>query len=98
MKDAVQEAFEACYEEVACGVPLSAEVEKCMVFWLQKNSKRFTLLLLGWPGETIRCGVYDAESRLVVRHDGKRVPLHLFMVALRLPLLAMFRSGDADGS
>lgn len=96
MKDPVQEAFEVCYEDVAGGVPLSAELERTVLFWVSKHSTRYALLLFGWPGETIRGAVMDGLTMLVIRPDGERVPLHLFLFATALPLLAIFKAGPSD--
>lgn len=96
MKDPAQEAFEICYEDVAGGVPLSAELERAMLFWVSKNNKRYSLLLFGWPGETIRGAVVDGLTMLVISPARNPVPIHLFMFATALPLLAIFKAGPTD--
>jgi hypothetical protein len=96
VKSVAQEAFEECYDHFAEGVPMPPELERSMLFWAEKSNQRYTLLLFGVPGETVSGGVLDADTHLVIRHDGERVPLHLFLYATGLPLLAMFTAGVRD--
>lgn len=96
MDDAFEQAVMECYREVSGGIEPDGKLLACVRFWVEKCDPRYTLMLLGFPGHRISAAVLDRGTELVVLHDKRRVPLHIFLFLNELPLLALFNGRVYD--
>jgi hypothetical protein len=98
MDDPFEQAMMECYREVAGGVEPDGRLLACVKFWAGKCDPRYTLMLFGFPGREVSAAVLDRDTELVVTHDRKRVPLHIFLFLNQLPLLALFNGRTYDAA